>query len=210
MDVRALKRSGLFRPSTEFMWQWQLLTENELLTTLSIKVNCQRSAHFGFGEDASLADNLLLVNRVRLIFSVEGKDGVLRQTNQPLSVKWTRCHYGGERPWWVCPDCQKCLALLYLTERRFTCRHCLHLTYQSCNESSWDRVRSRIAGIYDRLAPQGLPAMTDVTCFRPVRPKGMHRATYKRLIEELQELQKTEQQEFKTWIGKMEAGDSPF
>lgn len=49
------------------------------------------------------------------------------------------CHYGGNRNWFLCPteNCGKRVGILYLppNETHFACRHCHHLTYQSCRDS---------------------------------------------------------------------------
>ena len=55
---------------------------------------------------------------------------------------WTHCHYGGRRWWFICPlGCNRRVGVLYKNRKYFGCRHCLNLTYTSCNQShSFDRL----------------------------------------------------------------------
>ncbi len=47
----------------------------------------------------------------------------------------TPCNYGGDRPWFLCGDCGRRVALIYAKGKDFACRHCKNLTYRSCQES---------------------------------------------------------------------------
>jgi hypothetical protein len=46
---------------------------------------------------------------------------------QVITLDWTPCHYGGKRPWFRCPGCQRRVALLCGYDRLFLCRHCYRL-----------------------------------------------------------------------------------
>jgi len=50
-----------------------------------------------------------------------------------VRIDKTPCHYGGVRYWFLCPKCGKRVAILYCA-KYFVCRHCLNLTYRSCQE----------------------------------------------------------------------------
>jgi hypothetical protein len=43
-----------------------------------------------------------------------------------VPIHWTKCHFGGQRPWFNCP-CGRRVAKLYWTEACFACRRCLGL-----------------------------------------------------------------------------------
>jgi hypothetical protein len=45
----------------------------------------------------------------------------------------TPCYFGGERFWFICPDCHRRVSILYRPRYSsfFLCRHCHDLTYQS-------------------------------------------------------------------------------
>jgi hypothetical protein len=51
----------------------------------------------------------------------------------------TACTFGGSRPWFVCPDCHRRIAVVILDLPRIACRHCLNLTYVSRNKSTFER-----------------------------------------------------------------------
>lgn len=57
------------------------------------------------------------------------------QLTHEIAVDWTSCHYGGQRPWFVCGDCEKRVAKLYFRGKRFACRICCDLTYKSSQQS---------------------------------------------------------------------------
>jgi len=47
----------------------------------------------------------------------------------------TPCNYGGDRPWFICGDCGRRVAVIYGKGQDFACRQCKNLTYRSCQES---------------------------------------------------------------------------
>lgn len=97
-------------------------------------------------------------------------------------VAWTACHFGGRRPWLVCPECGGRRLELYPhainpTIESTWCRECLQLGYWSRLRADWLERRRRVAErIRERLS--GLP---DLSKRFPPRPSGMHRETYRRL-----------------------------
>ena len=57
------------------------------------------------------------------------------QVAQEVYFDWTKCNYGGHRPWLICMDCGRRVGVIYLRVKKFACRHCHNLTYRSCQES---------------------------------------------------------------------------
>lgn len=56
---------------------------------------------------------------------------VIEVNEQVVRLTKTKCNYGGERVWFLCPACSKRVGTIYrrpLTDL-FLCRHCLNLTY---------------------------------------------------------------------------------
>ena len=98
-----------------------------------------------------------------------------RDERYPILLDWTECNLGGKRPWFLCPGCGRRVAILYV-DSLFQCRQCLRLAYQSQREGHLDRLLRRKDKIRKKLGWQ------DGTEYR--KPKGMHRETYLRLIEE--------------------------
>jgi len=51
----------------------------------------------------------VLGNEIRLDFTSSGE-----AVHQRVPIERTRCHYGGMRPWFHCPRCQRRVAVLFL------------------------------------------------------------------------------------------------
>lgn len=98
-------------------------------------------------------------------------------------LTWTNCNYGGRRPWFLCPKCNRRVAKVYLRYNIFLCRHCHDLTYTSCQESGdrYKELRCKIFKILNILREDDTSYMTLV----PPKHKGMHWKTYKKLENEL-------------------------
>jgi hypothetical protein len=67
----------------------------------------------------------LTANRWRV--DVEFRGGAV----QRIPLMWTRCHFGGLRPWFRCFRCNCRVGKLYNTEASLQCRRCLDLWYAS-------------------------------------------------------------------------------
>lgn len=93
-----------------------------------------------------------------------------------ISIQLSACRYGGVRLWFICPKCGKRITNIYV-DTVVACRNCLGLRYQCEYEDEMSRLQSKTRKIFDRIGND---------C---VRPKGMHRKTYERLICEAIELQ---------------------
>ena len=48
-----------------------------------------------------------------------------------IRLAWIPCNYGGSRPWFLCPGCDRRAAILYVEGGRLLCRPCLGLSYPS-------------------------------------------------------------------------------
>lgn len=97
-----------------------------------------------------------------------------------VRVVYTRCNYGGVRPWWICPSCGRRVAHLYL-DRLWACRRCSGLTHASKQGAPADalltKVRRRLDAIRRRLG------LTEDD-HGGTKPLGMHWRTYWRLRRE--------------------------
>jgi hypothetical protein len=101
-----------------------------------------------------------------------------RKIDHVVSTTSSPCHYGGSRPWFLCPNCGRRAGKLYLPlgGRHFLCRRCYDLAYHCQWEEPWWRARRRAGKLWQKLG--GDPDDD----FIPPRPKGMHWRTYERLI----------------------------
>ena len=113
-----------------------------------------------------------VISRGDRVFQERGQGGRLVQA---ISLDWTRCHYGGERPWFLCPDCSRRAAILYAGPH-YACRRC-HGLYYECQRTRgrWSAV-VRLQRLRERLGGSG-----NLTEPFPQRPRYMHRRTYERL-----------------------------
>ncbi|MCA1789428.1 MAG: hypothetical protein LC667_06100 [Thioalkalivibrio sp.] len=160
LDIRHLVRNGSLEPGRAYVrtWRWRH----------------GRQAQIGYrvhGDEDGRAKTLTLAYTVTA-------DGEAEVATQPTDLTWTSCHYGGRRPWFLCPGCGRRCAILY-GRRRFACRTCQRLAYSSQNESTTDRQMRKAQAIRERLGGSpdlGLP-------FLP-KPPRMHWRTYWRLRAE--------------------------
>jgi len=128
-----------------------------------------------------------------------------------VPITWTPCYYGGRRPWFLCPNCGRRAAKLYLRWERFLCRSCNRLSYECQRESLMDRLIRRCGKRKERLG--GGPAFIDPF---PEKPKGMRFMTWLRLaIDDRNDTMKIcsllheENQASLKWIRRHRREDSP-
>ncbi len=98
---------------------------------------------------------------------------------QVITLDWTPCHYGGQRPWFRCPGCRRRVAVLCGYDTPFLCRHCSRLPYASQCETALDRGYRKARKIRTRL---GASHNMMESIWR--KPKGMHWRTFQRLREQ--------------------------
>ena len=106
---------------------------------------------------------------------------------QPVRIEHTDCHYGGQRPYFLCPGivngrhCRRRVGKLFAGGRYFLCRHCYNMSYSSQSEARYDRMLRRANKL--RVALGGEPGTAH---FIPFKPKGMWQRTYQRKRFEIQ------------------------
>ena len=103
----------------------------------------------------------------------------------PVIVDRLACHFGGTRPLLRCPRCDRRCRKLYLYGSRFVCRICTRARYWTQAASPDARMTHRIRRLQSRLAPDVDPN-DYVIEWVPRRPRGMRRATYRRLVDRLE------------------------
>ena len=100
----------------------------------------------------------VLVGERQLALRYATDRGAVRQA---VGLSRTACHFGGARPWFVCPGregaCGRRTATLYYDPdgRRFACRSCLGLAYRSQRAGRGRRAGGGRVGA--RRAPAGRP-----------------------------------------------------
>ena len=179
LDIRRLHRDGLLKPGSCFRSSWS-------------RAGRETGAIRGF------------VFRGRVVLAYRHRSGLgdeWEDVREPMPLEWTPCNFGGERPWFVCPEvaCGRRVAILYGPGKHFLCRHCYELRYQSQREDNKDRALRRARKIRERLG--GSANMLEPF---PERPKGMHLDTYMRLFWEHQEAEMEQLAGMRKWLDKLE------
>ena len=154
IDVGRWNRDGLLTPNQSFVWHWS--RDGESLGSISVRTE---------------SDRVILEYRQR-------RDGEeWRHESYPVYLDWTSCHFGGKRPWFLCParGCGRRVAILY-GGGIFACRHCYQLAYPSQRETWDERAARRADRIRDKLGWE--PGILNGNGWKP---KGMHWNTFERL-----------------------------
>ena len=100
-----------------------------------------------------------------------------RLLQQQIRVSWTRCYFGGTRPWLHCPFCQRRVARLFKGMAGYFCRACVgNPIYASQGKSTQNRRHFEACKL--RLRLDGNASLAEPF---PTRPRGMHWSTYERL-----------------------------
>ena len=147
LDIRYLHKNNLLRPGYSFTFSWSRGGENT--GNIAIKVE------FGY---------------LMLIYRYQGAGAEWQDVEERVTLDRTRCNYGGERPWFVCPGCGRRVAVLACVWGYFRCRTCQRLKYWSQLETDRDRAQRKVKKLRERLGEKEW-----------LKPKGMHQKTFDRL-----------------------------
>jgi hypothetical protein len=151
IDVREWHRAGLFAVPYVGSWQWRSAETGAL--TSSINVLTDRTS-------------------VAVSYFVDGT-----RVDEKIALDRTRCHFGGDRVWFLCPGCKRRLAILLIVNQRFRCSRCHDIRYRTQSVDAIGRAWIAQGKQEERLLADGQ------------RPKGMHRATHERLQHEIVEIE---------------------
>ena len=177
LDIRDLERKGFLRPNGWVVLRWS--RGEEVVGSIRI------SAEF---------------DRVFLSYRHQRYGGDWENREHSVFLDRTRCNYGGERVWFLCPgrDCSRRVAVLY-GGSIFACRRCYQLAYDSQREAPHSRALGRAQAIRVKLGGSPVGDFPD-------KPKGMHWPTYWRYCRQAQE---AEAQSCPPWILKLIARSVP-
>ncbi|HSX49544.1 MAG TPA: hypothetical protein VLF09_01210 [Cellvibrio sp.] len=119
----------------------------------------------------------VLERRVR--WSHISSEGIL-VCSDVIELTFTKCNFGGERCWFVCPSCQRRVAILYYSANSLLCRMCSQLNYASQQLSKLDSKLRRVDSLRSKLGADGM-FVQKLSLVE--KPKHMRHITYlKRLI----------------------------
>jgi hypothetical protein len=159
LDIRDCARAGVLRPGHASRWIWR--RGGEVTGTINV-----------------VAEDWRLI----LSYRHRSDGGEWQDEIYPVHIVRTPCHYGGSRPWFVCPvdGCGRRVAILY-DAQIFACRRCHRLAYASTREGTADRAARRADRIRDRLGwTPGI--LNGAELWR--KPKWMRWPTFGRLARE--------------------------
>jgi hypothetical protein len=100
---------------------------------------------------------------------------------QLIRVEWTRCHFGGRRPWFICTFCEKRVGKLYEIMGGIACRTCANLGYASQSMGQTRRRIVKAERMRRLMGDEGRPAVDAL----PERLHGKHRKTHQNKCTEL-------------------------
>jgi len=159
LDVRALHRAGVLVAGWSGNWRWS--RQGKVVASIGLAAESRE--------------------RLRLRYRAT-KAGQSEEKDYPVSITWTPCHLGGERPWFLCPCCGHRVARLY-GSTMFACRHCLRLNYRSQQANKRDRATDRSFDLRRALGCDEGFLIRPAEFIR--KPKGMHWRTFERKVEEI-------------------------
>jgi hypothetical protein len=163
VDVNKLQRAGCLAPGYSGGWQW--LRDGDRVANISLTCDGR---------------TLTLEYRVRQY------GGDWNDVRQAVRLIFTPCHFGGTRPWFLCPGivngtrCGRRVAKLHAGGRYFLCRHCYQLSYASQSEREFDRLLRRANKRRTQLG--GEPGTGSMIA---AKLKGMHWKTYEARVAEI-------------------------
>ena len=183
VDVRYLHREGLLEPGHWFSLRWS-------------RADRETGSIGGVVEGVERPERVRLLYRHRIGPGDEWED-----VQEPVSLDWTDCNFGGERPWFICPEagCGRRVAVLYGPGRYFLCRHCYDLVYESQRENAMYRALHKAQFIRKRLG-----GSANMTKPFPEKPNGMHWKTYERLWWEHHESEMKQLSGMREWLDRLE------
>jgi hypothetical protein len=140
-------------------------------------------AHREFRENGEVFGTIQAeTTRHRLFLHLQGVLPTKERVDEKwsLGLSWTPCHFGGERPWFICPApfCSRRVAILYGFPD-LACRTCHSLAYRSQRETPGDRAARKANKIRKKLGWE--PGFLNGT---GSKPDGMHWKTFWKLYDE--------------------------
>ena len=167
------------------------LTTSEALNLDIKNMNIKRDVNFNNNITWKNGSNIGLKKlneyEVALYYS-NTVNGTAKNYDYEIGLDYTACNYGGERVWFICPDCGERVRKLYLRGGVFRCRSCQNLNYIIQQEDKRDYVMRSIDHkmykIQDRLKTKR--ERDNIFCIE--KPKGMHYKIYNELMEQLRNL----------------------
>lgn len=144
------------------------------------------------GPDQVVVELTPLQDRVSYVYRRIRSHGEVEELEYRVRVSWQPANLGGVRALFRCsnPGCGRRARRLFLTDPYLVCRRCANVRYPSQFALQPQHIKSvaRAKTIRTRLG--GRPILGDPV---PLRPQGMHHRTYERLVADLAEIERAEE-----------------
>lgn len=156
-DVRRWAREGLLETGSCFGWNWH--RNGEKVAGIEVQIT---------------------IGGARLVYRTRDRWGDWESMDYTVPLLSQPMPSGGTRQWFACPvvGCGRRVAKLY-GGKIFACRHCHDLAYPSQRETRSQRLNEKVRRIERRLGWEPYGSVR-----YGARPKGMHRKTFYRLLNE--------------------------
>ena len=164
LNITTLHRSGCLKAGWSGGWSWTRDGQDQARISLRVEQG-----------------------HIVLDYNMRPDGGEWEPIEQHVRITHTDCHYGGQRPYFLCPGvvnsrhCGRRVGKLFLGGRYFLCRHCHNIAYSSQSEARYDRMLRRANKL--RVALGGEPGTAHFIAFKPT---GMWQRTYQRKRFEIQ------------------------
>ncbi len=174
LDVNRFHKDGCLRNGWQGNWTWS--RDGQQIASIGCRT----------GQD-----------RITLDYKVRQYGGDWEPITQTVPITHTDCHYGGQRPYFLCSGlvngihCGRRVAKLYAGGKHFLCRHCYRLTHASQSEASYDRMLRRANKTRVALGGEAGTAY-----WIAPKPKGMWQRTYQRKRFEIEWCENQADQQF--------------
>jgi len=155
IDIRWMKKQGLLVSATSGSMSWE-----------------------SRGKETGNIGYRVEYDRLILKYQNKHRGGEWESVEDEIFFTWTPCNYGGRRQWFLCPGCNRRVAVVY-GGKYYRCRHCRNLTYSSQQEGCADRLMRKARKIRARLGVSN--NLVEPILFKP---KNMHQKTFDRLRRE--------------------------
>lgn len=157
LDIRQLRKRKLLYSGAWFSWHW---------TT-------------SYGDPAGSMSVSVQAEQVTLHYKRTPRGDSPQHVTYSIRIARTPCHYGGERSWFLCPQCWRRCAVVYFGAPggRYACRMCLRLAYVCETEGTMDRLWRKQRKLENRLGED---------CEKPT---GMHWRTYESLVHRISDIE---------------------
>ena len=159
IDARQWKKEGLLAPRKKF--QQQFLRGDIAIAHIKVCVE---------------------PNRIAIFHNHRYRNGDWKEEGYFILLNWTACRFGGQRVWFLCPYCDRRVAILY-GGNIFACRRCHQLVYPSQRETKGEVAMRRADDVRQKLG-----WCLGLANGKGDKPKGMHWKTFRQLIAKHDEL----------------------